>query len=502
MARSWLIKKALNPPVQHPSLQAAAAAKAHNDNNTIEMKITTLLLLATASLAVAGTPAPAPAPTPLPPPGYAPITLLDGRLTVDVQEKMRFEGRENNFDFNNAINGPQDATWLLNRFRLGLGLQMTDWLKIYVQGQDIREFGGSRPNIPGVLGAEGDDYFDILKAYVQIGDIKKGFSSTIGRQFLSYGDQRLVGPLEWLNQARTFDAVKLRYASSKWQFDLFTSSPVVFNPTQFNKSQYFDTDEPSQTLFSGAYLATQFIPFNLTTDLYVFNKRDQGSADFGPVLNNADTDFWTIGTLWKGDPKKLAGFDYEMEMAAQFGEVSGRDLSAFAGHWGVGYNWLNHPWKPRVGVQYNWSPGDGDATDGDLNTFQNLYPTNHLFYGYMDTTGWINMHNPQLNISFQPSKKLKVMIDYHLYWNDDNADAWRRVNGVTAVARNAAAAKGASTFRGQEIDLTAVYKFNPHVALQAGYSYFLPGDYLTETQTATRGDDSAHFAYVQLQIDF
>lgn len=465
------------------------------------MKTKLLLMLASATLATAGTPISVPAPAPLLPPGYAPITFLDGKLTVDIQEKMRFEGRENNFDFNNALNGPQDAAWLLQRFRLGLGYQMTDWLKFYVQGQDVRELGGSRPNVPGTLAAEGDDYFDILKAYVQIGDIKKGMSATIGRQFLSYGDQRLVGPLEWLNQARTFDAVKLRYASSKWQLDLFTSSPVVFNTTQLNKSQFFDTEEPSQTLFSGAYLATQLIPFNLTTDLYVFHKKDQGNGDFGAVLDNGDTDFWTIGTLWKGDPKKLRGFDYEMEMALQLGEVSGRDLTAFAGHWGVGYN-FNHAWKPRIGLQYNWSPGDSDATDDDLGTFQNLYPTNHLFYGYMDTTGWINMHNPQLNISFQPTKKLKVMIDYHLYWNDDNSDAWRRVNGVTAVARNAAAAENASTFRGQEIDLTAIYKFNPHVALQAGYSYFLPGDYLTETQTATRGDDSAHFAYLQLQFDF
>jgi hypothetical protein len=101
----------------------------------------------------------------------------------------------------------------------------------------------------------------------------------------------------------------------------------------------------------------------------------------------------------------------------------------------------------------------------------------------MDTTGWINMHNPQLNISFSPTAKLKVMIDYHLYWNATNADAWYRVNGVTAVRPvNAPLPVSAgSTFRGQEIDLTAIYKLNPHVGLQAGYSYFIAGDYLEDT---------------------
>ena len=461
------------------------------------MKRLPLLLLASASLALAGPPvAPAPAAQPAPAGGYAPITFLDGRLTLDVQEKMRFEARENNFDFNSAVNGPLDASWLLQRFRLGLGYSFTPWLKLYVQGQDVREIGGSRPNEIGVFGAEGDDVFDVLKAYAQIGDAKKGASATIGRQFLSYGDQRLVGPLEWLNTARTFDAIKLRWVDDSWALDLFTSSPVTFKDHEWNKSQIFDAQSPDDSLFSGAYLATQWLPFNTTTDFYLFHKQDNGNGAFGPRLG--DSSFLTLGTLWKGDPKKLGGWDYETEMAFQKGDVNGRTLTAFAGHWGVGYNWLKHPWKPRLGMQYNWSPGDADPADGDLGTFQNLYPTNHLFYGFMDTTGWINLHNPQLNFSVMPTAKLKLMLDYHLYWNDSNDDAWRRVNGVTAVRPVNAAARDAGHFRGQEIDLTASYKLNAHAALMAGYSVFFSGNYLADTGAS----DNAHFGYLQLQIDF
>jgi hypothetical protein len=463
------------------------------------MKKSAFLLLVSASLAYSGTPAVNPVATaPLPPPGYAPITFFDGKLTVDIQEKMRFEGRENNFDFNSDINGPQDATWLLQRFRLGLGYQLTPWFKLYVQGQDVRELGGSRNNdigSPGSFGSEGDDSFDILKAYVQLGDLKKGISATVGRQFLSYGDQRLVGPLEWLNQARTFDAIKLRYASTSWALDIFTSSPVTYKDHEWNNSQVFDNQNNQDSIFSGIYLSTQWIPINTTTDFYAYHKGDQGNGDFGARLG--DSSFYTFGTLWKGDPKKLGGFDYSTEMAFQTGEVSGRDLTAFAGNWNVGYN-FKHAWKPRIGLQYNYGSGDSDATDGDVGTFQNLYPTNHLFYGYMDTTAWSNMHNPQLNISFSPTAKLKVMLDYHLYFNADNSDAWRRVNNQTRVRPLNAAANNASSFRGQELDLTAIYKLNPHVALQAGYSLFLPGDYLADTGA----DDKAHFGYLQVQFDF
>ena len=97
-----------------------------------------------------------------------------------------------------------------------------------------------------------------------------------------------------------------------------------------------------------------------------------------------------------------------------------------------------------------------------------------------------------------PTAKLKLMLDYHLYWNDSNDDAWRRVNGVTAVRPVNAAARDAGHFRGQEIDLTASYKLNPHAALMAGYSVFFAGNYLADTGAS----DNAHFGYLQLQIDF
>jgi hypothetical protein len=424
------------------------------------------------------------------------LSFVDGKVVFDVQEKMRVEIRDNNFDFNSAVNGPQDASWLLQRFRFGIGYQPLPWLKFYIQGQDVREIGGERPNTPGVLGAEGDDIFDILKAYVQLGDPKKGPSATVGRQFLAYGDQRLIGPLEWLNQARAFDAIKLRYVEPKWHLDLFTASPLVYLPYKFDRSQVFDIGEPASAYISGAYLATQFVPFNLTTDLYVFNKRDQGTPDFGAPLG--DSDFWTIGTLWKGDPKKLHNWDYTAEMAFQTGQVSGRDLTAFAGHWEVGYNFIACLWKPRIGLQYNYATGDDNPADTKIQTFQNLYPTNHLFYGYMDTTGWINMHNPQLNISVMPTPKLKLMLDYHAYWNASNDDAWYRVNGVTRVRTLNAAARNASSFRGHEIDFTASCKLNAHVGFMGGYSHFFAGNYLADTGAS----DDANFAYVQVQFDF
>jgi hypothetical protein len=58
------------------------------------------------------------------------------------------------------------------------------------------------------------------------------FAIKIGRQEISYDDQRLLGSLDWLQQARTHDAVVLTLLQKGWQLDLgaaFNQNTDVFN---------------------------------------------------------------------------------------------------------------------------------------------------------------------------------------------------------------------------------------------------------------------------------
>src|SRR6188474_1483819 len=167
-------------------------------------------------------------------------SFADGRVVFDFENQMRFEFRENNFDFNDGADALTDDSWLLNRFRAGILLKPSDRVKIYVQAQDAREFGSDRPDIPGALGAEGDNPFDLRLAWIEIGDGKNSpFSVKAGRQVILYGDQRLIGPLEWSTLSRTFDAVKLRYdhGDGLW-VDAFISSVVVPDRDYFDESDH------------------------------------------------------------------------------------------------------------------------------------------------------------------------------------------------------------------------------------------------------------------------
>ena len=95
-----------------------------------------------------------------------------------------------------------------------------------------------------------------------------------------------------------------------------------------------------------------------------------------------------------------------MNSPRQAGTVRGLFADRLCGqHAGVGYDWLNTAWTPRLFVEYNYASGDnspanakGGVTGGSIHTFQNLFPTNHPLFGTMDLFSWQNMedvHPPQ-----------------------------------------------------------------------------------------------------------
>jgi hypothetical protein len=467
------------------------------------------ILLNCNSSSFAGGPPP-PAITLQKPPEANPLCFADGKLCFDLHDRLRFEVRENTFDFDDSIDSVTDDSFLLQRFRIGAAFKPVEWLKFYAQGQDTREFFSERPNIPGALGAEGDDTFDLRQGYVQFGP--KEWNLAAGRQTLAYGDERLIGTSDWNNFGRTFDAAKLHFEASKTtSIDLFASTVAVIDRHSYNQSDLFNGDELHRDLvFSGVYFTTgAFEP--LTLDLYALGLDQARGNDAnvegslltlpaGAAGGNFEerTDFVTLGTRVKGDPKKLDGFEFEGEFALQAGTVADLDLFAAAVHVGGGYNFMKCPWKPRLFAEYNFATGDDDPTDGDDGTFQNLFPSNHKFYGYMDLFSWQNIHNPELSLRVKPTDKFTVQLDGHGFWLADTNDAWYRANGLSRVRPLTTAARDADNYVGAEIDLTVTFQPIKPLTFAVGYSHFFAGDYLK----ATGANDDADFGYVQAMINF
>jgi hypothetical protein len=465
-----------------------------------------------ATTAFAG-PKSVPEPKPEPKPAASPLTFANGLITLDVEERLRFEARSNNRDFDDSLNDDNDDSWLLSRFRFGIAIKPANWLKLYAQTQDTREWNSERPNTPGIRGTEGDDNFDLRQAFVEIGDLKEfPLALTVGRQPLNYGDARILADGNWSNFGRTFDAVKLRYQRKGiGTVDFFAGRPVQIKEEVFN-----DSDAEDNLL--GAYASLDLLSFQ-TTDLYVlYRDKKDNQPDLDPTNRIDPRGTWngppvritTIGTRWVSKKGALANWDYGLEAAYQFGDFwnltrlgQALDHHAFAIDIRGGYTWENLAWKPRVGLEYNYASGDKDPNDGKNESFQNMFPSNFAPYGYMDEFSWRNMHNARLQLTVQPTKKLSVELSYHAFWLAETTDFWYRSNGISTlrtVTPTGAGVRsvGASNFAGHEIDLACTYKANDWLSIFAGYSHFFAGDYLKDTGPS----DDADFAWLQATVAF
>ncbi len=433
-----------------------------------------------------------------------------GAWQVEVNARLRVEARDRNFTFNAATPSITDDTWLLTRLRVGLKGPLAPGWTLHAQAQDSRELDSARPSVPFVAGSEGDDPLDLRQLYLE----RRGNAATVrlGRQVLAFGDERLVGPLEWNNFARTFDAVRLTDPNVGAGLDVFASSVVQIQPGASRQS-WRSNHSSRRDLFSGVYARFSLGPA-LKAEPYLFyrgatTERVYAAGAAGTARPyDVPQKIATLGLRLVGGPAdKLGGFDYDVDFAGQSGEVRGRQLvagalaypgpawlehRAWAAHAGLGYSTRAVRLPLRLYAEANRASGDRDPADGSSESFLNLFPTNHKFYGGMDAFAWKNLRELALTVA-TTVWGAKVRLEQHWFALDRVSDTWFRANAVTAVRPLTAAARRASRQAGAETDLVIARPVGKHLTLEGGFSYFAAGRYLD----ATGGGSNARFVYLQ-----
>jgi hypothetical protein len=228
-----------------------------------------------------------------------------------------------------------------------------------------------------------------------------------------------------------------------------------------------------------------------------------GTALLSPIAAPAARGQNRVTVGLRMDGKAVNGsVDFTGEGTYQMGSMDARgttpesDVSAHAIALKAGYT-VPLAMKPRIGVEYDRASGDSDPTDDKFETFENLFPTNHIHYGYMDYVGWRNMQAMRLSISIKPSATTGVSLDYHQFSLAEESDNWYAASG--AVFRTTPANNTESDL-GQEIDLVAHMMVKEKVRIEAGYGRFMPGDYVDVNFPAAT--DSSDFLYLQAGVSF
>ena len=415
-----------------------------------------------------------------------PVTAFDRKPSDYLNERLpswlAFSG-EFRLRFEHAgssgINNPEEG-FLLGRTRFDLAVQPLPWLKFFGEAQDARAYFQNVPHPGGSY----QDTWDIRQAYVQLGDAQSGpIALTLGRQEINLGDQRLVGSSNWTNTARSFDAARLSLHHAGLRLEAFAASVVD------ERDQELDHHTQGNDLH-GLYGGLDSLVPHATIEPFILwhlaplSRSGATEHGGGGKLNEK-----TGGVRWVG--KLPRGFDYDIEMAKQFGSFGLDSIDAWAGHWVLGKQFSSLQWQPRVFLEYNYASGDRNPSDGTRATFDSLYPTAHGKYGIADQVGWRNIHNPHLGLEVKPSKKLSIAGGFHEYWLASARDGLYNAGG-SLIARSPDGSAGRHV--GEELDVYGLYSLSKTISFGAGYGQLFTGEFLNRT---TRGHNY-HYAYTML----
>ncbi len=447
--------------------------------------------------------------------------------------RLRYEGKDNagftdagsNWDFSSSPAHDNNNHYLLSRLMPRVaytGKRMA----FTVEGRSSYSIGDERFNstAPGKGLTENDGPMDLHQAFVFVGNHKEfPVSLKIGRQELVYGDHRLVGHFRWNNNARTFDAVKARWQNALFGVDLFSGGVVYNDHRNLNRSN-------SQDRFSGAYFNFPTLLRNEVAEAYLLARNvargiatDNWAGVPAPFRFPGAQDVYTAGFRIRSKPNAYGPYDYGVELMHQFGNRTAvfagstpaaalaaprLDHKAYAAVLQAGYTWTEHARQPRLAFIYSYGSGDRNAADGRSGTFQNLFPTNHLFYGYMDLSSLQNLHDFRIAYTFKPTATSSVALEAHSQHLSRTSDFWYNVAGVPRNFTGAAVGSGGgyrinpsySSHLGEEIDLVAGWAFRPYAQLEAGASYYFRGSYIKQSLAAI-GSKNASYVYLQLTLN-
>ena len=305
----------------------------------------------------------------------------------------------------------------------------------------------------------------------------------LGRQELYYGHDRMVGAFEWVSTRRRFDGIKLFYHTEKWDLDAF-----VVRPVRVERKGGDDWDE-TYDFYGGYFTARVSEAFNF--DLYVFHS-DRSDHTENPNGHTGDRSITTVGTRIWGKKKP---WDYDVELAGQWGRWAGDKVEASFFEADVGYT-FDHPWYPRLGAGFGWASGDDNPFDRHVGTWDQLFTYDHVCISMQDLIGRQNITRTYVAFVAWPTDRLKTSLFHHFYWLSEDKDFYYDAGG-TPLLQDQYGHRSANL--GHAVEFQLEYKLSQHADLMAVYSHYWGGRFFDGVEHA---DDNPDLFFIQFRYRF
>lgn len=364
--------------------------------------------------------------------------------SFSVSAQLRARGEYRNGALFPREKGEKPATFVNERVRLILGYQRPN-LEFKLSGQHVGVWGQD-PQI------DKKGSLMLNEAWARIN--YRNFFFQLGRQAISYDDERILGSLDWNTSGRFHDALRLGYAQESHRVELILSFNQ--NDEKIKGGGYYAPGgQPYKSMQTAWYhLGNSSTAFNLS--LLLMNLGWEVGEDTDP----SNCFMQTIGshmTYMTGKWKLNASLYFQTGKNSN--DIS---VSAYMGSIGATYR-FDSRWSLGLGSDYM---SGNEHNSSKVKAFNPLYGTHHKFYGTMDyfyASSFAPGINPglwdnQLNISMKTSKKIDASLVYHNF----------------TCARHAyTRGEKLKKTLGSEVDLQFNWSIMPDVKLMAGYSVML-----------------------------
>ena len=444
---------------------------------------------------------------------YLPTSLIlfcicfttQAQFTISGQVRTRTELRNGQGTVQAQDTVP--ALFTSQRTRLNLGYSGYRY-KIFTAIQDVRLWGQDASTINRTT-SDALDGLMIHEAWAEIslvdtGKVIKNLTFKVGRQELLYDDSRLLGNLDWLQQARRHDAALIKFEHKGWTVHL----GGAYNQNAERKSNTIYNGIPvgytaGTNGMSALYKSMQFLyvakKFYFGNATFLAFKDDFSKYHFAPADVNKTTPIYeqgvwsrhTIGGNMFGTA--LRKMSFSLSGFYQGGNYrDGTSLNEYFFSLSTSY---------AAGRKFSVGPG-ADFTSGNNGSdptkkyqrFDPLYGTPHKFWGYMDYFYVADGFGSNGLIDYYLKGKYKVKDNLTL-----SLDAHRFMLPDAVLAQDGTAMDKAL---GTELDFVMLFAPTKAITIEAGYSTMLSTSTLTsaKVKNVSKPADVSTWAYLMLSI--
>jgi Alginate export len=423
------------------------------------------------SIANAQTPAPTAEPVAVPPLGQ-PVTVNGSYFT-------RYEWRDN-YDRLGVSKGRfQEGDRTVYRFRTSLttgpmvvGADRTVTAFFAPQASGFLPGAGTAGSTNPTIG-ESD--LGVLEGFIRIAS--PVWDLEVGRFMMNYGNSALIGNLDWHQSARSFQGARwVLHLPEKAHVDAFFTQQVEGGPAV---DRFTGGDE----YFAGAYAVLGPMVHALKAlDVYALSKLWGARSGAAPALHLDNAAETTVGSLVKGEAGVM---DYNVEAGLQIGQrrlatmvASNVDVFAYNVELELGVKVGKNLRLAAYGAHVS-----GDDGKGSNNSWDELYPTGHAFFGLMDVMGpRSNITDGAFRLSYAFTGETTAKFDFHNFFRPQDA------NPVLAAKQDG--------YAGSEANLNVAHRLGKGLVMRGLYGLFLPN------KDVFGRNDTAHYLEVELRYDF